>query len=292
MTKGERWVTINGRHVLIGANGVPVRDKDRAVFTKHVKVGNDNVIIGDKSKHDYTELVEHRWEDEDEDHKTYSKLMRQSWQEKEKYTNEWMEANKEAKKHYIQDKDDIDPFLKELGLGGHYDEEGKVLKTKADTAYEQMKKMEENYNRWSAKESSSHKRHAMKEFEDWTQERPNFTPATQKSYKGFDEDNKTHVPHYDSLIEQGKGQLVEMSPKEYMQRIAYDIFGSTMERTAIDSVDRAAVEKYAKMMKEGTKFHVGYINYADRGREGQEGRHRALAAYMLGYDKIPVWIFR
>ena len=41
------------------------------------------------------------------------------------------------------------------------------------------------------------------------------------------------------------------------------------------------------MMADGTKFNMGYIDY---NREQQEGRHRAIAARLLGIKKIPVYI--
>lgn len=264
----ERWITVNGHHVLVNDDGTPVNDSDKE------KLGG---------KRDIKQLVTHKWSETDTEYKTALKQHSDAWDEKKKYTDEWLKNKDEAKKHLIADPDmprDLAEFF------GKYDEEGQMLKAKSEAAYKALKEVEQKYNNAGAFIERRHKAHAEAELKEWRGAKD--VPASQKSYEGFDKENKTHVSYYDDLIKQGKGQLVEMSPQEYMSRISYDVFGSTMERTTLGT-DAEAVTKYAKMMREGTEFHVGYINYKTK---EQEGRHRALAAYLNGYEKIPVWIFR
>lgn len=117
--------------------------------------------------------------------------------------------------------------------------------------------------------------------------------ATKDSYEGFKTDD-TGVPFYNDIMDKNyanskglKTYIAEMSPKEYIQRCAYEIFeGGTMEST-LGAVDTENLAKYTEAMSNGTKFNTPYLNYADG---GQEGRHRALAAYNNGIETIPVLI--
>lgn len=264
----EKWVTINGHHVLIGDDGEPVNKADKERLS---------------GKRNISQLVPHKWSETDTEYKTALKQHKEAYDEKKKHTDDWL-SNKDAAKKHLKVDPDMPADLAEFF--GEYDEEGQLLKAKSDTAYKAMKEAEQKFENAGKFIERRHKQHAASELRDWKGGKD--VPASQKSYIGFDTDNKTHIPYYDDLIEKGKGQLVEMSPQEYMNRIAYDVFASTMERTTMGT-DTESIEKYAKMMQEGTKFHVGYINYKTK---EQEGRHRALAAYINGYEKIPVWIFR
>lgn len=82
------------------------------------------------------------------------------------------------------------------------------------------------------------------------------------------------------------GFIATMSPLEYLQRISYEIFGSSIEQTTA-GIEYNNVRLYAQMMADGTQFDMGFIDYVEC---GQEGRHRAMAAYLLGIDRIPVYI--
>lgn len=103
-----------------------------------------------------------------------------------------------------------------------------------------------------------------------------------KDYEGFS--TKMGLS-YDKDLQAGKGFIAEMSPDEYLDRIAFEIFHTTRERAI--NCDYSNVKEYAKMMANGVKFDMGYLDYEDG---GQEGRHRAMAAKLLGIDKIPVYI--
>lgn len=86
-----------------------------------------------------------------------------------------------------------------------------------------------------------------------------------------------------------KGQdakIVYMSPNEYLERCAKDIFNSTWEKT-VASIERNyadTITKYANDMKNGDKFPIPYLDYV---YQNQEGRHRALAVKQaFGEDSI------
>lgn len=114
--------------------------------------------------------------------------------------------------------------------------------------------------------------------------KPEFKEA-KGEYEGF-KTNESTVSNVDSKLEQGKAKVVEMTPEQYIKECAYYIFNnSTLERTLNTRAGNKDTEKYAKMMREGTKFDTPYIDY---GNAGQEGLHRAVAAYINGYEKIPV----
>lgn len=104
-----------------------------------------------------------------------------------------------------------------------------------------------------------------------------------KEYDGFS--TRMGIAAFDDDLKEGKGFIAEMSPDEYIQRISFDVFHTSIERTT--SCYYENVKEYARMMASGTKFDMGYIDYE---KGGQEGRHRAMAAKMLGIEKIPVYI--
>ena len=122
---------------------------------------------------------------------------------------------------------------------------------------------------------------------NWDKIRPPYVKAKEgKEYQGFTTDRKTVKA---SFFEDGEGILTEMSPKEYLQRIAYDVFHSTYSST-VSSVNTDNVIKYRKMMENGVKMDLPYLVTAGNKEGAQEGRNRAMAAYLLGIEKIPVLV--
>lgn len=109
--------------------------------------------------------------------------------------------------------------------------------------------------------------------------------ATKSDYKGFDMTDMG-VSYYNDLMERGRGYIAEMSPREYLLRCAFQIFDGTIE-SCLNGVIESNAQKYANKMKSGEKFHMPYLNFRDR---QQEGRHRAVAAYLNGIKLIPVFI--
>ena len=112
------------------------------------------------------------------------------------------------------------------------------------------------------------------------------TKQSQKEYNGFELD--THTTHYQELQKKGEATIMEMSPKEYLQRCAVDIFDSTYERQVrAAEADASHTFELVEMMRQGTKMYLPVLNYAEK---EQEGRHRAVAAMLMGIDKIPVLV--
>jgi hypothetical protein len=119
--------------------------------------------------------------------------------------------------------------------------------------------------------------------------RPEFKEA-HGEYEGFKRDESTDSG-VDDAVKKGKARVVEMTPEQYIHECAHYIFeGSTFERTLRGRLGDKDTEKYAKMMREGVKFDTPYLKYNAIGEGGQEGLHRAVAAYINGYEKIPVII--
>lgn len=79
--------------------------------------------------------------------------------------------------------------------------------------------------------------------------------------------------------------IASMSPDEYMDRCSKQVFKNPIEDTYDGMENKHNVENYANKMKNGTKFDMPWI---DLKIKGQEGRHRAMAAKMLGAKEIPV----
>lgn len=104
-----------------------------------------------------------------------------------------------------------------------------------------------------------------------------------KEYEGIS--TTMSIKEFDQDLAEGIGFIAEMSPDEYLDRIAFEIFNTSRESAIV--CDYSNVQKYAKMISEGVKFDMGYLDY-DKG--GQEGRHRAMACKLLGIEKIPVYI--
>lgn len=126
---------------------------------------------------------------------------------------------------------------------------------------------------------------------------PNPKRAEKSEYPGFR--NETGVGFYDdaeNLKYHGlKGEVTEMSPVEYLERCAAN-FNSAKEDPSerhstltgqVLQLNSNTVEKLQLLMENGTKLDMPYLNVG-LNDGAQEGRHRAMAAYNLGMDRIPV----
>jgi len=107
---------------------------------------------------------------------------------------------------------------------------------------------------------------------------------------------RTDLPFYDNMLKDPdyyrrakgvSGEIEHMSPQEYLRRSAV-IFGTTLPKV-YDAVYKPRVEKYADEMKMGDVFPIPVL---DTDKKTQEGRHRVLAAEMLGAKTIPVLVVR
>lgn len=89
-----------------------------------------------------------------------------------------------------------------------------------------------------------------------------------------------------SIVSKRRWGIVEyISPKEYIYRIAAGFGMSYDDALNGGGYNETLAQKYADRMKAGEKAPIGYYK---EGKEGQEGRHRAIAAMLNGCEKIPV----
>ena len=76
-------------------------------------------------------------------------------------------------------------------------------------------------------------------------------------------------------FEKGKDAIISwMTADEYINKCIDYIFKSNYKKVVDNSVDWEKVNEYAELMKNGTIFPTGYLDYTV---PTQEGRHRALA---------------
>lgn len=273
------WVTINGCHVFIEAGRV-TKGPQKLVgrYVSELKkernaedlIPKNSYINSDK----YKELQE-EWSSLFDARKT-------TW---DKY-NEYKElAKKEAEpkpKSEWDYRDTIDSMFGETPM--RYNEKGLKLLEQSKKAYEERDKVDERFQIVSDTMNSIRAREARKQIENYI---PTGLESTTKTdFEGFNI-KTTGVSDPDDYLKSFPTQVVSMSPKEYLQRSAYEIFDSTFESTAQSVIHDASTQKYAKMMREGTKFDMPYLNYKTK---NQEGRHRAVAAYINGIDQIPVLV--
>ena len=98
-------------------------------------------------------------------------------------------------------------------------------------------------------------------------------PASEEKYRGFKQ-------------YKGKETVVEMSPSEYLRRMAFQFGNGNME-SLLRTASPSQIEKIARQMRRGTEFSSPSLNY---GKGTTSGHERALAALLNGYKRIPVLI--
>lgn len=110
--------------------------------------------------------------------------------------------------------------------------------------------------------------------------------ADKDDYFGFKK-AETTTPYIDDLLRKGDAQVVSMPPKTYIEQAAYRIFNNSSVEKVIRGRNPKDVARYMTMMEQGVKFDTPYLNFRD---SQQEGLHRAIAAYMMGIEEMPVII--
>lgn len=105
-----------------------------------------------------------------------------------------------------------------------------------------------------------------------------FDMESINNYGGFEN------PIYYAINKREINQLEYIKPKQYIYAIARG-FGISYDDAMGHAYNDEKADKYAEMMKSGSKAPIGY--YVD-GQSDQEGRHRASAAMKLGCEFIPV----
>ena len=167
-----------------------------------------------------------------------------------------------------------------------YTEKGKKIKSEMDKVFKDSQEYDHEQT-----ETGDKLREIKKEEHDKQVENIHFQPpadASSDDYEGFTT-KTTGTSAYDDYLngEKHGGRIAEMSPAEYLQRCAYQVFEDATIESTLAAIDESNVEKYADMMKNGTKFDMPYLNFMSG---QQEGRHRAAAAMQAGIDKIPVLV--
>lgn len=118
---------------------------------------------------------------------------------------------------------------------------------------------------------------------------------TEESVWKYFKKDDTGMPFYNGLIKNPdyhrdykkvQGEIVIMSPDEYLDRCA-KIFGISRARSdqAID-FDRA-IDIAKKVRDSGSKLPLPVLDYKTM---NQEGRHRAIMAKRLKLNKMPVLV--
>jgi len=82
------------------------------------------------------------------------------------------------------------------------------------------------------------------------------------------------------------GEMVQMTPNEYLDRCA-QLEGTTL-KYQYSLIDQEKVRAYSEKMSMGVKYHLPYIDYFGK---QQEGRHRVLAAKMMGCEVVKIGVF-
>lgn len=167
-----------------------------------------------------------------------------------------------------------------------YTEKGKKIKSEMDKAFKDACVYDHEQT-----ETGDKLREIKKKEHDKQVKNIHFQPpadASSDDYEGFTT-KTTGTSAYDDYIngERNGGRIAEMSPSEYLQRCAYQVFEDATIESTLAAIDESNVKKYADMMKNGTKFDMPYLNFMSG---QQEGRHRAAAAMQAGIDKIPVLV--
>lgn len=112
--------------------------------------------------------------------------------------------------------------------------------------------------------------------------------------------SRTYVPFYDQILkhpeeaaeeENLKAQIQYMSPREYYQHCAYDIFHTTVQKLINQrEYDKAVNDDIKELIVDHKrKVFLPYINFAEN---TQEGLHRMyVAAQLFGWDhEFPVLV--
>ena len=223
----------------------------------------------------------------DKDYKDAQEAAHEAWTKLQSLGDEMKQIREERDKELI-----VDPSLgRQLSeVLGNYTDKGKVLDEKYYSLMSERSQAEKQHQLATdvlQSKSSEHSKIQKELYENRKED--TVSTSLKENYQGF-EISKSTTPYVDEKLAKGEAYIVEMSPKQYLQEAGYHIFpNSTLERQvqATAANNYANPKKYAQQMREGTKFHTPYLNYESG---AQEGRNRAVAAFINGYERIPVII--
>jgi chromosome segregation ATPase len=169
----------------------------------------------------------------------------------------------------------------------HYTDKGEELKQQIRSLHNKRNQFKDDIDYAESQLSALNKRNRMNQQNAWLQKittQSTMQEPTKQSYPGFKLKEST-TPAVDNALKNGQARVVEMSPKEYIERVNYQIFNKYTMAQNVSGRSYKVVNEYAEMMRQGVKFDTPYLDYEN---EGQEGIHRALAAIQNGYERIPV----
>jgi len=169
-----------------------------------------------------------------------------------------------------------------------YTEKGKQLKAEVDKYFKQYTEADHEWTEKTNELLNLDKAQQDKQKQEWAKTNKDISMDVKSEYPGF-KLNESTTPEVDDALKSGKAIVVEMSPETYLHEVAHNIFPKDTIETTIRGTDIKNINRYMQMMKDGTKFDTPYLNYKTK---GQEGRHRAIAAMMLGIKRIPVIVVR
>lgn len=199
--------------------------------------------------------------------------------DRDQASKEWNELDERMKEELLPEFHGFSWEISEDDLT----EKGKELYRQRAEKWEQVKELDSELPKASDRLKSFKTKARQSEMEAFNPEP--LEKATQEQYEGFSLD--TGVPDMQERLKNGEATIAEMSPREYLERCAFEIFPNGTLESQIGSADFDNVMKYAEKMRNGEAFNMPYLNYNSK---NQEGRHRALAAIINGYEKIPVAI--
>lgn len=296
VTDNGHWITKNGRKIFISDDPVEKRDREIAEQEKTTKQ-----LTSDKNDTSEVALTTKQIQDallDDSSYirdKKYQDISRKSQEAFHKYIDirerlekldEEIEKEKLGKKSDEEMTED-DEFYKLLwGTSpDKYTEKGEQLREERYALFKQYRDAEKEWTSLSDRLKKLDKAH-IEEQRDAYKMRDNDTISkdVKDSYLGFKVGEST-TPYVDEALKDGRAIIVEMSPRQYLQEVAHNVFKNATFETSIRGISPDNVQKYMKMIQQGVKFDTPYLNYKD---SQQEGRHRAVAAHLLGIERIPV----
>lgn len=288
-----RWITVKGKHIPVYKDehgqdvfGVGSEQKEKSpvdMDDKELRTHIEKTLIDDDSYFKSKEYKDLR----DYVHTTF--------ETSKKLEEEWLAKSKEAEKEIDKDsyKELVEMFGGDKDLAKALADKtpkGRELQKQVDELRSKLDEVEKVHSEASNKLDRIKNQEAKNQYVDFTRDFQDnikaYRPATKESdYKGFQFD--TGISHYNELRDKG-AKIVEMTPKQYLQECAYHIFDSTYEnQVLVGMADTKVLNDLMKKIQGGTKMYLPYLNYKDG---QQEGRHRAMAAMLLGIDKIPVMV--
>lgn len=275
-----KWITVKGKHIPVYKD-----EHGQDVFGNGIeeyKNTDDMVkrVVGDRDSY-FSPLSEVLNEE------VYGRKNKRA-----KLRAELSELHKQLKPEEIRDEEADKALGRTMGdLFVSYTDKGKEIQAKMKPLVEEKERINEEIKYHENRLNEFNREQRMKQQNEWLQRistQSTMKEPTQSSYQGF-KLNESTTSRVDDALKTGQAKVVEMSPKEYIERANYEIFRQYTVAQNIGGRSVNSVNEYAEMMRQGVKFDTPYLDYKN---EAQEGIHRALAAIQNGYERIPVIVVR